>query len=307
MAVPTMKKPFILISLAAFVGLLVISGLSNVESSLFPRTIGNVSHEHLTEITPSDSTFAIWGFIYAFQTAWIIYSLTLLCRKDAADILPVAFYIFFITSCICNVFWAVFWVREEFGLSLGILFGTIISLVGSMTTSSIGLHKYLQNQQKPVEADVWCTRILIQNGIIFYNAWVAIETGMNLVVTFHFLLGVDATNAASAVISLFFGIMIFWFILENFVFHEYIRFVFAEYIALIVGFSDIIKAHWSGGEGNESFVLIVLFIASLLCIARIVLIIKQEVRKPRKVIQEEITQIESTAPSTVVTLPEHLI
>ena len=305
MALPTGKKPLILVNLAAFIGLLALNGLSNVKSPLFPRSIGNVSSEYPTEITPSGATFAIWGFIYAFQTAWIIYSLTLLCRKDAPDILPVAFYVFFIISCICNIVWVIVWVREQFGLALGLLFGTVVSLAGSVTTSSIGLHKYLQKQQKPVEVDVWCTRILIQNGIIFYNAWVTIATCINVVVSLHYQLGVNASTAATTALSILLVVIVIWFSLENFVLQDYTRLIFAEYIVLLVGLTGVIKAHWTGGGGNQSFVLIILIIAALLFIARIALIIQQEKKKPRICMQKEVTmsQIEINSPQIEVTVP----
>lgn len=287
MAAPASKKPFIFVNLIVFVGLLAINGYSSVRSPLFPRSIGNVSNEFPTDITPSSSTFGIWGFIYAFQTAWIIYSLTLLCRKDAPDILPATFYVSFSASSVLTAVWIVAWVREDFKLCLALLFATVISLAGSVVSSSIGLHKFLNNEKNPVEIDVWCTRILIQNGIIFYNTWVLIATCINLVVTLQYRLDVSATSAASTALSILFGTIVFWFIAENFVFKEYTRFILAEYIVLIVALCGIIKAHWTGGGGNQTLVLVILIVSSLLFIARIFLIYLQERKKPTAKINEE--------------------
>ena len=286
MAVELAKKALILITLAAYIGLQVLTAYSNIKSPLFPRSISNISAEFPTEITPSSSTFAIWGVIYAIQTVWIIYSLTLLCRKDAADILPAIFYMFFIVSCICNVLWIITWVREKFVLSLGLLFGITVSLAGSVATASIGLYKYLKNVKVPVEADVLCIRILIQNGIIFYTAWVTIATCINLVVTLTYKFGLVSSNAATIGLSVLSAVIVCWFILENFVCYKYTKFIFAEYIVLIVGLSGVIKAHWTGGGGNQTFVLIILIIALLLLVARIIIIIKQE-KKDAKSLDEK--------------------
>jgi len=279
MVVQPAKKPLIIINLVAYIGLQALTAFSGIKSPLFPRSIANVSAEFPTEITPSSATFAIWGVIYAIQAIWIIYTLTLLCRKDAPDILPAIFYVFYIISCFCNVFWIATWVREMFIISSGLLFAITVSLAGSVATASIALQKYLKNTKVPVESDVLCTRILIQNGIIFYTAWVTIATCINLVVTLTYKVGINATIAATVGLSVLSSVIIIWFIWENFVCYEYTRFIFAEYIVLIVGLSGVIKAHWTGGGGNETFVLILLIISALLLITRIVLIFIQEKRE----------------------------
>ena len=292
MAVPGSKKTLILLNVVCFIGLLALNGLSNIKSPLFPRNIGNVSSEFPTEITPSGPTFAIWGFIYAFQMAWVLYTLTLICRSNAADILPATLYVAFTVSCVCNVCWVLVWVREIFGLSLALLAGTVVSLATCVFTASKSLHDYLKNEKNPIVADVWCVRILVQNGIIFYNAWVTIATCINLVVTLHYQLGFDASKSATAALAVLLCVTVFWFILENFVLQDYTRFVFAEYIVLIVGLSGVMKAHWTGGQGNQSFVLVCLIVSALFFIARIALIIVQEKRKSKR---EEIVMFHMSA------------
>ena len=281
-AVPLPKKTLIIINFAVLVGLLVINGLSNIKSPLFPNNIGNISNKYPTEITPSGPTFAIWGFIYTFQVSWTIYTLTLNCRANAADILPAKFYSFYILSCICNITWLFSWVREEFTASLALLAGTVVSLAACVFSASKGLHDYLGKQTKPSTADVWCVRILVQNGIIFYNAWVTIATCINLVVTLHYHCGYDEKKTTTAALAALLCITVFWFVMENFVFESYTRFIFAEYIVLIVGLSGVIKQHWTDGHGNQTFVLVNLIVSALMLIARIVLIIFQEKKMSTK-------------------------
>ena len=281
MGLPAGKKPLIFITLAAYIGLLALTGYSNIKSPLFPRSISNISAEFPTDITPSSSTFAIWGVIYALQTIWIIYSLTLVCRKDAADILPATFYVLYIISCVCNVLWIVTWVREKFVLSFCLLFVITASLAGSVAAASAGLLKYLKSAKIPVDVDVLCVRILIQNGIIFYTAWVTIATCINLVVMLTYKFGVNSSQAATVGLSVLSAVIICWFIVENFLCYEYTRFMCAEYIVFIVGLVGVIKAHWTGGGGNQSFVLAILILSGLLLIARIIFIIKQEKKEEK--------------------------
>jgi len=287
MALGMAKKSLVVVNFLSFVALLAFNGLSNIKSPLFPRSIGNVSNEFPTQITPTGATFAIWGFIYLFQAAWIVYSLTLTCRSNAADILPAKFYVFYMFSTVCNVCWLLVWVREELNLSLAFLVATVISLALSVYEASAGLQDYLKqfpsSTAKPNNADIWCVRILVQNGIIFYTAWVTLATCINFVVTLHYAHGLDDDKVTTAVLAFLLCLIVFWFVMENFVVKEYTRFIFAEYIVFIVGLSGVIKAHWTGGQGNQAFVLVNLVVSAGFLVARLALIIVQEKKTTKTV------------------------
>ena len=280
------KRVLIGVNFLILIGLLVISFFSTKPSQLFPRTQVNVSRQYPTEITPSDATFAIWGVIYALQVAWTLYSLTLNVRKSFGDILPAKFFSYFILSSACNVLWLFAWAREQFGLSLALIFGIALTLVLSLINAADGLYQYLKKMEskggKPNLVDVWCTRILIQNGILFYATWVSIATCINLTIYLEYNIGMDGSKAATASLAIILSASILWFILENFVYQEYTRYVLAEYIVLIIALSGVLKAHWSGGQGNQAFDLALLIVSALLLIARIALIVVQELNRKRR-------------------------
>jgi len=277
------KKLLIGINFLALAGLLFFSYLSTKPSPLFPRTQVNVSHDHPTEITPSDGTFAIWGVIYSLQVAWTIYSLSLNVRKDYGDILPGKFYSYYILSSACNLLWLFAWARVQFGMSLALIFGIALCLVLSVIYASDGLFNYLNQfpskTGKPNKVDVWCVRILVQNGILFYATWVSIATCINLAVYLEYNLGVDRSKSGTAALAILTSIIILWFVLENFVVLEYTRYIISEYIVLIVALSGVIKAHWTDGHGNQAFALALLILSGVLLVARIALIVVQERKK----------------------------
>ena len=263
--------------------LLFFSYLSTKPSSLFPRTQVNVSHAHPTEITPSDGTFAIWGVIYSLQVAWTIYTLSLNVRKDYGDILPAKVYSYYILSSACNLLWLFAWARVQFGMSLSLIFGIALCLVLTLICASKGLFNYLQQfpskKGNPNKLDVWCVRILVQNGILFYCTWVSIATCINVAVYLQYNLGVDSTKSGTAALAILTSVIILWFILENFVVQEYTRFVLSEYIVLIIALSGVVKKHWTDGHGNQAFELALLILAGVLLVARIALIVVQEMKK----------------------------
>lgn len=285
MAVKKGKIALIAINFIVFVVILAINYQSRKASDLFPKPTGQVSREHPTQITPASSTFALWAFIYIYQAAWILYTLTLVCRK-APSILPNWFYVFYTLANLCNFSWLLVWSRGYLGLSFAILALTGISLEASLFFSYTGLHYYLKDfpkqEETPSIADVWCIRILVQNGIIFYNAWVSIATCLNLTICLQYDLDVDGTKAATGSLCVLLIIIIAWFVLENFVLEKFTRFTFVEYIVLIVGLSGILKKNWIDGHGNQGFVLFLLVLSAILLVARITLIVVKERRGYRK-------------------------
>lgn len=287
MALSMVKKSLIVVNFLFFVALLAFNGLSNIKSPLFPRNIGNVSREYPTQITPTGATFAIWGFIYLFQSAWIVYSLTLLFRSNAADILPAKFYIYFMFSSVCTVCWLLVWVREELNLSLAFLVAAVISLACTVGEASIGLHDYLKQfpsaTAKPNTADVWCVRLLVQNGIMFYAGWVTLATCINLVVALHYAHDFDADKVTTGVLAFMLCLILFWFIMQNFVVKEYSRFILAGYVPLIVGLSGVIQAHNPGSQDNNIFIVVNLIHFVGFLVARLALIIVQEKKKTKAI------------------------
>lgn len=280
------KRVLIGINFLTLAGLLFFSYLSTKPSELFPRTQVNVSHSHPTEITPSDSTFAIWGAIYLLQVAWTIYTLSLNVRKDYGDILPAKVYSYYILSSACNLLWLFAWARVQFGMSLSLIFGIALCLVLSVIYASAGLFNYLKQfpgkKGEPNKLDVWCVRILVQNGILFYATWVSIATCINVAVYLEYNLGVSSSKAGTAALAILTSTIILWFILENFVVQEYTRFIVSEYIVLIIALGGVVKAHWTDGHGNQAFELALLILAGVLLVARIALIVVQERKRKAK-------------------------
>ncbi len=274
------KKILIVANAAVLIMVFVFNGLSGSRSKLFPATVGDISTKFPTEITPSGSTFAIWGFIYFFQAAWTIYTVWFLFRKDDPDFLPSKFYIFFIISSLCNISWVLVWSHEQIGVALGFLIAMIIFLALSLDAATSALLR-LQGDaegagEKPCPYDVWVMRLPVKNGLAFYTAWVTIATCLNFVVVMHYRGHVNKDGVTSAALAFLLCLTVIWFCLESFLFKERTRFLFSEYVVLVVALSGVLQKQWTDGKGNQAFTVAILVIASILLILRIILIILQE-------------------------------
>ena len=279
MAVKRAVAVAIILNVAVFVLTIVFSQLSTRRSDLFPTTQSEISGTGQTEITPASSTFAIWGFIYIYQAAWIIYTMTLLWRGDG-DILPAWFYLAYSVGNISSICWLIVWARRHFTSAFVILAFLGISMQIAMYCGMKGLAKYLEkfpnNERLPNRIDIWCIRLLVLNGVLCYTTWVSIATCLNLCITLQYDLQADGSKAATGVLFVLLTLIAVWFVLENFVFERFTRYLFTEYIVLIVGLSGIVKKHWTNGEGNQSFVLVLLLLSCVLFVARLAIIYIKE-------------------------------
>ena len=275
MAVSLLKGAFILTNFVAFITKLVFNKHANTVSRLFPRRTGEVSDRAQTDLTPASATFAIWGLIYLLQLAWIIYTVSLIFRPAAPDILPNAFYLAYTLSCVFNVTWLMVWARQKFAQSAMILAGITISLATCLFLAYTSLDSYLKTSHIEKELvsdfDVWCLRTFVQNGIMFYTAWVSIASCINFAIYLQENLGVPRPTAGSVALSVLLCLLVVWFILENFIVSSYLKYTFAEYLVLIIGLSGVLKKQWSDGHGNQAYALAILILSIVMFAIRLLL------------------------------------
>ena len=272
----------------AFATTLVFNEQASKVSWIFPRKTGAISEKHPTDITPAGGTFAIWGVIYFLQIAWIIYSVSLIFRPTAANILPVWFYLIYSLACMLNVAWLIVWARQMFTAAFIIIVLFALALYACLFLAYTSLDKYLTqfaagSQAAISNRDVWCVRFLVQNGIIFYAAWVSIASCINLAIFLQAEKGIRRDKAATISLCILLAILIIWFAIENFVAARYTRYTLVEYIVLLIGLSGILKKQWTDGHGNQAFVLAILVLSGLMFGARLMIILIKEKKLPGKV------------------------
>ena len=280
MALSKLKIALISVNAFLFLFTAALNYFSTRANKIFLTPTGKVSDENPVEISPAGSTFTIWAFIYMYQLAMIIYTLTLMCRKTAADILPIGFYISYSLASVFNLSWLLVWSRGNISLAFVFIILIAVSLEAALFFSYSSLNKYIESlpQDKVIlnVADVWCIRVLCQNGVVFYNTWVSIANCLNLTIVLQRSLNVDGSKAATGALCVLLILILAWFIMENFVIEKFTRFTFSEYIVLLVGLSGVLKKQWTDGKGTQGFVLALLVLSALLFLARIIIIIVKE-------------------------------
>ena len=84
-----------------------------------------MSDENNTEFTPAGWTFSIWGIIYFWQAAWLLYAISRIPRKSNEDYLYIVpdtlhyfVFVFYILNMVLNISWLFLWDREYFGVRI---------------------------------------------------------------------------------------------------------------------------------------------------------------------------------------------
>ena len=129
------------------------------------RTTGEVSEAYPTLFTPAGFTFSIWGVIYAFLIAYVIYQFLPRNRENKAfDRINRHF----VVNCIANTLWIFAWHYELITLSL-VLMGVILA-------SLIGIYRHVL----PGKIIGFRDRLFVKVPFSLYFGWITVATLANI-------------------------------------------------------------------------------------------------------------------------------
>lgn len=247
-----------------------------VAQKLFPRSVGNASDLLKVLITPIGATFSIWGVIYFWQFAWMLYAFTCLCRNGSGtNLLSGKFYLFFGLSTVFITVWFFTWTRLETVNSLIMLIFHQLFIQVAFGFACSNLQEYLETRSIDNEnrADVWCQRILVQNGILFYLTWTLVASLLSMaIVLTRELEAADQTASITALVILA-VITILYFYAENFWLKSYTEYTFTFYLGLIWALSGVFVGVWGVNDIVGGLTLGLLVVVCLLFVLRLVVLV----------------------------------
>jgi len=264
--------------------------------SIFISTVGNISDVYQLDITPAGFTFSIWSVIYL----WIAFSLlffiiTIFIKTDFGrlymnpQILTPSVTATLSINFILNLAWIFVWDRSFENVNLIILAAVILPtiaitnmLVIAFMTRNISKHCHEFQRGSPL---FWWGMLyrFVVNGLAIYTTWTTIASLINLATALVYVGGVSNRDASLASLSLLVIIHCTWFVLENFVFDKYVRFILTQYLVVIWAVNGI-RAKKMADENVpqeiKDFVLAILVIAVITFLVRLGIVIYRYVKKP---------------------------
>ncbi|XP_028290571.1 uncharacterized protein LOC114454358 [Gouania willdenowi] len=279
----------IVVSVIGYMISLVFNGLSVVGLGPYYTTTGNVSAVFDTQITPSGWAFNIWSVIYIWLTAMIIYIVAGLCRKNgygyvycSPAVLPYGFFISWCFNLCFNIGWLIVWDR-------GIMIAALVFLILVICTNYLmifftchGLHVYGPWLKKYHNADLWCFRVLVQNGVMIYATWTTIATLINLTIVLTYEVKMTPEDAATISYAVLTVVLLGWFVLENLVLDKHVRYICITYLVVIWALSGNLDKNFDANSPNRNgvFIAVLLASASLLFVVRLILVIWRHIKLP---------------------------
>lgn len=279
----------IVVSVVGFVISLVFNGLSVVGIGPYDTTTANVSSVFDTQLTPSGWTFNIWSVIYIWLTAMIVYIVIGLCRKNgngyvycSPPVLPYGFFICWCFNLCFNIGWLIVWDRGIMVAALVFLIMVICSNYAMIFFVCHGLHVYGPWLKKYHNADLWCYRVLVQNGVMIYATWTTIATLINLTIVLAYEVKMSAEDAATISYTLLTALLLMWFAVENFILEKHVRYICITYLVVIWALSGNLDKNYDAESPSRNgvFIAVLLALACVLFAVRIILVVWRHIKQP---------------------------
>ncbi|WAR04414.1 hypothetical protein MAR_019783 [Mya arenaria] len=262
---------------------------------VFNNRTGDISDAFYLEVTPAGWTFTIWGFIYAWQAAWLVYALVTICRRKVGTyvylmpVFPSVLFFAYIFNNVSNVAWLFAWDQMKLAIALPLIALTPLTLFVCLYFSFKTLYDnpdYLI--RNGAIADIWLIRLLIQNGIAFYAAWVTVATFINVALVMTYKNG-DLVNTAvpqdvssTVFLSVVLVVIVVWFSLDMSFLDKYTRYTFAPYITWTVALAGIISKNYDLDTAyrNSIISVVVQAVAATCLVVKIPVMIWRHFKRP---------------------------
>jgi len=155
-------------NIIALIITIVMNYLSN--TGLFNNsTMASVSAQYQNLFTPAGYAFSVWGLIYIFLIAFIIYqSRGLFNHKEAPAVVAKIGWMFVI-SCVANCLWIVAWLYDYTGTSVVLMLVLLASLISIVLRTRMELELITF---KKVALEWWPFAI--------YFGWITVATIANI-------------------------------------------------------------------------------------------------------------------------------
>ncbi len=151
-----------ILNLIGLIIVLTMNGLAN-GLPLNGKTTGELSALYPNYFVPAGFTFSIWGVIYLFLIAFVIFQFT---KQSTESVRKIG--LLFLVSCLANGSWIAAWHYEYVGLSLAIMLLLFFSLLFIYLRLNIAL-------EKVSAAKKWLLHIPFS----LYLGWITVATIAN--------------------------------------------------------------------------------------------------------------------------------
>ena len=186
-----------------------------------------------------------------------------------------------------NIAWIYVWGNELIAWASALLFLFNIAFYPTIGMLVVYLYRV---QSRVNKIDLWFTRFLPLNGMMFYATWTTVASLINLAAAMEYSGGLNGTDAGTISLTLLLAAVLTYFILENTLLDRFLRYVFSVYPVIIWALSAVLVGQKDGASENArnySYTIALLVITCILAVIRIVLFSLYTIFRPLKFAGEE--------------------
>jgi hypothetical protein len=264
-------------------GLMIIFNVLNSipDLGVFKQSVTNASDKYYLEITPTGTTFSIWGVIFTWHIIMLIYLVIGLCRKAGTPPVPVAFHLVYSLSMLATVAWLFTFDREFLTASCCCLFLTTWLMYACIGIAISGLRHYSQDMIKDGQSlHVKLYIGIILNALGIWAGWCTIASMLNLAIVLTYVVGVQQHIACTIVLSILAFQVIVYLHIDSIWFEKDFRFLFSPHFVLMWGLSGSLMNNWDFDNANSIVTVLLLSAAVLMTLVKIISVIVRERKQP---------------------------
>ena len=224
------------------------------------------------QITPTGFAFLNWGVVYGWQILWIAYAWSFLCRPNTQPTIFTGVYVSYTCVNCLNIIWLYLW-----GNSYILLACIVQNLLNLFLYFSIGLLFGFFHRVKEMSSlvDRCLTRLLPQNGLVYYATWTTLLSITNLSSAVPNDSLLNDEDCSTLGLTMVLAGVILYFFLENTLLDRFgFRYVLCVYPAVIWLLVTILLEQYDMQQQrrNSIYTAALLGFTSLIFLVRIILV-----------------------------------
>lgn len=263
-------------------------GLGVPPQGIFNSSVGNLTAIHDIDVTPAGFTFMIWTVIYIWLLLAHLYTLILVCRRNAVGpaymtppVITPAFLIVYTINLIANVVWLFLWDRQLLIYSSAIMWVVCITNWIALGILHGTVYRHGPWMSRHAKVDIWMFRILWHNGLAIYTTWTTITALLNLGIALQYEADLEKQLIVYIVLGSLSGIMVLWFILENTALDRFVRYTITQYAVIVLAMAGVYIKKYANSSMETGYFIVVLLGVSVFClVARLGLVIVRATKHP---------------------------
>ncbi|XP_071844551.1 uncharacterized protein [Apostichopus japonicus] len=262
-------------SLVAFFGVGIFIASTDENGGL-----ANILDKYVTKLSPPVWSYAIWFVIGLWQTIWVIYVFTTMCRHTEMGPMyrnpPVISKLFMwsmlvalVINCVAFLFLINDWLLLFVIFMLGLWFTLSLALV----YLHVRLDEYWVLLGLKYRNELTILVIGIHNGVSIATTWVALTCISTIASLGVSVAGLSPTLSECLVFTLFLILMTAYFILDLTIWDRYLRFTFTVYPIVSWILLTTVVERWEPWSGVNLFTTLGLIVSLAMFIVKIVMVI----------------------------------